>query len=145
MKKAIIYLLVFIGVFSLSACGKPTEVAASDGYILTHYFALPDSITAISGSALDGERVLLCCREEADEDNLAYYIAQLNTDGTGFNKLTLDAGGDNIPLDIASDGRGGFWCVCLCPREADDNDYVLRHYDNTLTPTAKVRLNELME
>lgn len=72
MKRAVLYLLILIGTFSLSACGKPAEVPASDGYILTHYFALPDSITAISGSALDGESVLLCCREEADEDNLAY-------------------------------------------------------------------------
>lgn len=145
MKKAVLYLLIFISAFSLSACGKAVEEETSDEYILTHYFALTDSITAISGSTLDVDRVLLCCREEADEDNLAYYIAQLNTDGTGFGKLPIDDTGNNIPLDIASDSRGGFWCVCLCPREVDGNDYVLLHYDSTLTPTAEVRLNELME
>lgn len=43
------------------------------------------------------------------------------------------------------DGRGGFWCVYLCPQEVDGNDYVLRHYDSTLMPTLEVSLNELMK
>lgn len=145
LKKAVLYLIILLNVFSMSACGKAGEESILDEYILMHYFALPDSVTAISGGALVDDRILLCCREEADEDNFICYIGELNSDGTGFRKLPLNVSTYDVPLDITSDGRGGFWCVYLCRLESDSNRYVLRHYNRTLELTEETSLNEFME
>lgn len=70
MKKLISITLALLTVLTLVGCGKE-QPAVEDGtsYILTGYHPMPDSITTISGSILDGERILMCCWEEADPEN----------------------------------------------------------------------------
>lgn len=144
MKKTLIYMLIVLGIFLLIGCGDIRKQDVHDEYILTHYYALPDSVTAISGGSLVGDKILLCCWEEADKDNCAYYIADINVDGTGFRRLTISSI-DAIPLDIEGDRRGGFWCVFLCFSESEGNSYVLRHYTEIGEISAEIPVNDLMD
>lgn len=147
VKRELCALLALIFVLCLCACGKAEEpTAAEGGYILTSYTALPDTITNIPGSALAGETLFLCCWEEADEGNAAYYVAAVHTDGGGFEKLPLDQDEGDIPLDIAPDGQGGLWCLCMTPRgEEADAVYALHRYDGAGRLTAETALTDLME
>lgn len=146
MKKFILYLLIVSVLFSLTACGKTVNLELEEsGYILTSYMALPDTITNISGSFLQEGKIFLCCWEETDEENSVYYIATLNTDGNGFEKMPSELDSADIPLDIAPDGQGGFWCIYMSPYKDEAADYNLCHYDRSGNRVAEVPLNSLME
>lgn len=146
IKRELCALLAITFVLLLCACGKVKQTAAGeDAYILTSYTALPDTITNIPGSALEGETLFLCCWEEADEDKADYYAAAIHTDGSGFEKLPLEQGKGEIPLDIAPDGQGGLWCLCMTPHEEEEAEYALRRYDSAGSAIAETPLNSLME
>lgn len=146
MKKIILYLLMLLGLLSLTACGKTAAPEAEEpGYILSAYTALPDSITNISGGFLQEDKIFLACWEEADVENSAYYIAVLSTDGSDFEKLPLDFGGADIPLDIAPDGQGGLWCLYMTPSKDEAADYSLCRCSRSGGRVAEVPLNSVME
>lgn len=145
MKKIILYLLILLTSLSVTGCGKTVESKMEEtGYILTSYMALPDTITNISGSFLEENKLFLCCWEETDEENSAYYIATLNTDGSSFEKLPLDLG-NAIPLDIAPDGQGGLWCLYVTFYEDESSSYTLCRYDGSGRIAAELPLSGLME
>ena len=85
------------------------------GYILTNYHSLPDSITKVSGCYLEGERLYLCCWEEADKASTDYYVASICSDGTDFQRLPLGMPNHAIPLDISPDNQGGLWVLLPFP------------------------------
>lgn len=145
MKKLISITLALLTVLTLVGCGKE-QPAVEDGtsYILTGYHPMPDSITTISGSILDGERILMCCWEEADPENCGYYIASMHTDGSGFEKLIETQAGE-IPLDLAADGYGGLWVIFTAEDEEAGNSYILRQYDSQGSMIAELPLTKTID
>jgi len=145
-KKVILCLLILMMSFSLAACGKTTEPKAEGTeYILTSYKALPDSITNVSRCFLDGDRLFLCCWEEGDKENPAYYAATIELDGSNFQKLPLDLAGTEILLDIAPDGRGGLWALRMAPDGEEGADYALCRFAQDGSLASEFPLNSLME
>ncbi len=148
MKKLALSLWALLALLSLAACGKepePEPEAAPESYILTHYTALPESVTGVSGCALDGERLLLCCREEADETNPVCYVAALDTGGSGFEKLPLKLKKEEQPLSLSPDGEGGFWCLCGLTDGEGAAHYSLRHFDSQNRQIAQTELDRFLE
>lgn len=152
MKKVISCLFMVLMLLSLSACEKkagsePEAEPEETGYILTHYHALPDTITDISRCYLEGDKIYLCCREEADEENASYYVAMINTDGTNFQKLSLIFSDTEILLDIAPDAQAGLWGLFMTPGVEDEYtaSYALRRFDKSGNPTSVIYLTPLLE
>ena len=145
-KKVISCLLILMMPLSLAACGKTTAPKAEEtGYILTHFKSLPDSITNISRCFPDGDKLCLCCWEEGDEENTAYYAATVHTDGSDFQKLPLELDTTAVLLDIAPDGHGGLWGLRMAPNGDESPDYALCRFGSDGGLTAEIPLNGLME
>lgn len=148
MKRFLIGLCALLCLLSLAACGQkaaPEPEAEARSYILTNYVALPESVTGISSCALDGDRLLLCCREEADPENPAVYAAAIGTDGSGFRKLPLRLGRDEIPLALTPDRQGGLWVLCAAPQGEDSAHYALRRFNGQDRQLAEISLDGWLE
>ena len=147
LRKTVSCILAIVILFSLASCGKKAASGeAGTGYILTHYKALPDSITKITRCFLSGERLYLCCWEEADKDKKNYYIASLRTDGTDFQRLPLELPDHAIPVDICADDKGGLWVLLVIPNGEDQpGTYSLCRFDSNQKKTYECPLNDLLE
>lgn len=152
-KRIISCLLILLMPLSLSACGEAVEseqgsqgsMSEETGYILSHYQKLPESVTHISRCFLEGDKIYLCCWEEADPENAAYYAATIYIDGSGFQKLSLEHTDEAIMLDIAPDGQGGLWCLFLTSGGEETSSYTLCGFDSKGRLTLEKPLNAFLE
>lgn len=138
--------LALILLLSLASCGKSGKSEAmGTGYILTNYHSLPDSITKVSGCYLEGERLYLCCWEEADKASTDYYVASICSDGTDFQRLPLEMPNHAIPLDISPDNQGGLWVLLMIPNGEDQAaTYSLCRFDGKRKMSVERPLNDLL-
>jgi len=127
----------------LAACGEVKPPAAeSSSYIMEQFSELPEEITGISRAALDGERILLCCREDNGETSQSYAAVLPRSGGTP-ERLPLDMPPDAQLTDLVPDEQGGLWCLAESPRGEAAASSSLCHFDSGGALLSTVELDEL--
>lgn len=142
-KKYLCLFLALCMLLPLAACGGTKPPAAeSSTYIIELFSELPEEITGISRAVLDGERILLCCREENRETSLSY-AAVLPCSGGAPERLPLALPPEMQPKDLAPDGKGGLWCLVESSQGEDASSWSLCRFDGGGALISAVGLDEM--
>lgn len=141
MNRIISFFLALCLALSLSACGQPEQPEEADTYIIEHFSELPEEITDISRAVLDGERILLCCREETSARQESYAAVMPCSGGTP-ERLSLTLQPEMQLLDLAPDGQGGLWCLAEAQQGEAAASWSLCHFDGGGALISTVELDE---
>ena len=141
-KRAFCLFLALCLLLPLAACGQPEQSAEPATYIMEQFSELPEEITGISRAVLDGDRILLCCREETGE-NQQSYAAVLPCAGGTPERFPLALPPEMQLEDLAPDGQGGLWGLVKSLRGEDAVSWSLCRFDEGGAQISTIGLDEL--